>query len=68
MSTVQEVGCERRRRGRPRKSAEATVSVSTRLPESEAARLTMFARAHRMPVAHLVRQMLIVVMGPRRGG
>jgi hypothetical protein len=68
MSLVQEVQPERRRRGRPRKCGEATVSVSTRIPESEAARLTTIARAHRIPVARLVRQVLIVVLGPRREG
>jgi hypothetical protein len=56
-----------RRRGRPR-AKESTASVSTRLPASEHDRLITIARAHRMPVAHLVRQLLIVVLGPRREG
>lgn len=59
------IGAPPRRRGRPAKP-EATVPVSTRLAPGDADQLIQLSRKHRMPVAALLRQIVIVVIGPRQ--
>lgn len=56
----------RARRGRPRSGRPQMECISARIPIEQYDRLCSIARRERMEVSALVRQIFVVVIGPRR--